>query len=335
MRGRATISDVAAAAGVSVATVSKAINGRYGVGGETAARVLRVASELGYASSLGASSMRSTRTGVVGVFIAAFEPFSTEVMKGIGVALGGSGNDLLAYSSLTGNEHDGWERRSLSRLGGTLDGAILVAPTVVDLPGTIPLVAIDPHTGPAGLPTVDSDGYGGARLAMEHLIGLGHRRIGFVSGRPDLRSALLREAGYRSALEEAGIPFDPDLVQAGNYELRLSRDAAARLLDLAERPTAVFAANDLSAIATVQVAQSRGLSVPRQLSVVGFDDVPEAARADPPLTTVRQPMQQLGNEAVAMLTALMAQQELRRPHVTLATRLVQRHTTAPPSRHAP
>jgi LacI family transcriptional regulator len=331
VQGRATISDVAAAAGVSVATVSKAINGRYGVGGETAARVLRVASELGYASSLGASSMRSTRTGVVGVFIAAFEPYSTEVMKGIGVALRDSGNDLLAYSSLTGNEHDGWERRSLSRLGGTLDGAILVAPTVVDLPGTIPLVAIDPHTGPAGLPTVDSDGYGGARLAMEHLIGLGHRRIGFVSGRRDLRSALLREAGYRSALEDAGIGFDPDLVQAGNYELRLSHEAAGALLDLPDPPTAVFAANDLSAIATVQVAQARGLAVPGELSVVGFDDVPEAARADPPLTTVRQPMQQLGNEAVAMLMALMGQLELRRPHVTLATRLLERRTTAPPA----
>jgi LacI family transcriptional regulator len=328
---RATIGDVAAAAGVSVATVSKAINGRYGVGSDTAARVLAVANELGYASSLGASSMRSSRTGVVGVFIAAFEPFSTEVMKGIGVALGGSGSDLLAYSSLTGNEHDGWERRSLSRLSGTLDGAILVAPTVVDLPGAIPLVAIDPHTGPAGLPTVDSDGFAGARLAVSHLVELGHRRIGFVAGRPDLRSALLREAGYRRALEDAGIPFDASLVRQGNYEQKTSREAATALLDLPERPTAVFAANDLSAIATVQVAQTRGLVVPRDLSVVGFDDVPEAARADPPLTTVRQSMQQLGNEAVAMLLALIAGQELRRPHVTLATRLVERRTTAPPA----
>lgn len=330
MKRGPTIGDVAAAAGVSVATVSKAVNGRYGVGGETAERVLRIASELGYASSLSASSMRSTSTGVIGVFIAAFEPFSTEVMKGVGVALAGSGRDLLAYSSLTGNEQDGWERRSLSRLSGTLDGAILVAPSAVDLPNTIPLVAIDPHTGPAGLPTVDSDGFGGARLAVEHLIRLGHTRIGFVSGRSDLRSGLLREAGYRRALEDAGIAFDPELVRVGNYEQRTSREAATVLLDLPVPPTAIFAANDLSAIATVQVARARGLDVPRQLSVVGFDDVPEAARADPPLTTVRQPMQQLGNEAIAMLLALMSQQELRRPHVTLATRLLERGTTAPP-----
>jgi LacI family transcriptional regulator len=329
---RPTIGDVAAAAGVSVATVSKAVNGRYGVRDETAALVLRVAQELGYSSSLGASSMRSTRTGVVGVFVSAFEPFSTEVLKGIGVALEGRSYELLAYSSLTGRDGEGWERRSLSRLAGTLDGAILVAPTVVDLPVPIPIVAIDPHTGPAGVPTVESDSYGGARIATEHLIGLGHRRIALVSGRADLRSSVRREAGYRQALEDAGIPFDPDLVQVGNYEQRTSREAATVLLGRPDRPTAVFAANDLAGIATVQVALGMGLSVPGDLSVVGFDDVPEAARSDPPLTTVRQSMQQLGNEAVAMLVALIAKQELRVPHVTLATRLLERRTTAPPRR---
>jgi LacI family transcriptional regulator len=325
-----TIGDVAAAAGVSMATVSKAVNGRYGVRGATAEHVLRVAQELGYHAGLGASSMRSTRTGVVGVFVAAFEPFSSEVLKGIGVALEGRGIELLVYSSLTGPDGEGWERRSLSRLAGALDGAILVAPSAVDLPVGIPIVAIDPHAGPAGLPTVESDSFGGARLAVQHLLGLGHRRIGFVAGRPDLRSAVRREAGYRQALDDAGVPFDPDLVRIGGYELRASREAAAALLDLEDRPTAVFGGNDLSAIATVQVAQSLGLRVPEDLSVVGFDDVPEAARADPPLTTVRQSMQQLGNEAVAMLLTLVAGQEPRVPHVTLATRLLERRTTAPP-----
>jgi LacI family transcriptional regulator len=220
---RATINDVAAAAGVSVATVSKAVNGRYGVAPATATRVLRIAEELGYESSLGASSMRSGRTGVVGVLVGAFEPWAAEVLKGVGVALQGSGYDLLAYSGSKGMEHPGWERRSLSRLSGTIiDAAIVVAPSVVDLKVSVPVVAIDPHAGPAGLPTVESDSLGGALLATRFLVGLGHHRIGFVAGRPDLRSAALREAGYRQGLEEAGIAFDPGLVRIGAYEQRLS-----------------------------------------------------------------------------------------------------------------
>ncbi|KJC63150.1 transcriptional regulator, LacI family [Agreia bicolorata] len=331
MMARATIHDVAAAAGVSVATVSKAVNGRYGVSAVTTDRVLEAVAALGYESSLVASSMRSRRTGVIGVLVADFEPFSAEVLKGVAVGLRDSRYDLLAYSGSRRGEGEGWERRSLSRLSGTLiDGAIIVTPTVVNVAADVPIVAVDPHTGRADLPTVEADSRSGAFEATAYLVGLGHRRIGFVSGRPDLKSSRLRDAGYREALVAASIAFDPGLVRVGFYEADTARRAAQELLMQRDRPTAVFAANDLSAIAIIEVAQSLGLEVPRDLSVVGFDDVPEASRLALPLTTVRQPMQSIGQAAARMLTSLMDGETLASTHVLLPTRLVARATTAPP-----
>jgi len=332
MSRRATIHDVAAAAGVSVSTVSKAVHGRYGVAPDTMRRVMDVVEQLGYQSSLGASSMRSHRTGVIGVLVPGFEPFSAEILKGVGAAVRGTGFDLLAYSgSQDGTSGAGWERRSVSRLSGTLiDGVIMVTPTVVNVSGEVPIVAIDPHTGPADLPTVESDSFHGAQLATRYLIELGHTRIGFVSGRPDLRSSALRDAGYRSALLEAGIAFDASLVGVGRYQEDASRQLAQEMLSQVNRPTAIFAANDLSAIAVLGVAAELGISVPHELSVIGFDDIPEASRHLPPLTTVRQPMQRLGEVATKLLIALMNGETPDLTHVRLPTRLVPRATTAPP-----
>ncbi len=331
MSRRPTITDVAAAAGVSVATVSKAVNGRYGVASETVDRVLAVVAELGYESSLIASSMRSRTTGVIGVLVADFEPFSAEILKGVGQALRDTRYDLLAYSGSHGAA-EGWERRSLSRLSGTLiDGAIMVTPTVVNVGAEVPVVAIDPHTGPADLPTVECDSYGGALLATRHLIDLGHSRIGFIAGRRDLRSSIARDAGYRRALTDAGIPVDPGLVGSGSYRQDAVRVAALEMLRRPDRPTAIFAANDISALEIVRVADELGLDVPRELSVIGFDDVPEAAKATPALSTVRQPMQKLGAEAAGLLLTLMQGDKPAATHITLPTRLVPRETTAPPA----
>ncbi|WP_286279310.1 LacI family DNA-binding transcriptional regulator [Naasia aerilata] len=332
MNRRPTIHDVAAAAGVSVATVSKAVNGRYGVADVTSQRVLQVVQELGYESSIVASSMRSRRTGVIGVLVADFEPFSAEILKGVGAALRDSSYDLLAYSGAHQGENDGWERKSISRLSGTLiDGAILVTPTVVTVPAEMPIVAVDPHTGPADVPTVESDNFAGALQATNHLIELGHRRIGFLAGRPDLRSSIRRQDGYRRALLDAGIRFDPSLIGIGRYQQETAREPAMALLSLRDRPTAIFAANDVSAIAIIEVATSMGLSVPDDLSVIGFDDVPEASRMNPPLTTIRQPMQTIGATAVRLLVSLLDGEQPEETHLRLPTRLVRRATTAPPS----
>lgn len=330
MSGRTTIHDVAKAAGVSVSTVSKAVNGRYGIADATVTRVLDVVQRLGYESSLVASSMRARRTGVIGVLLADFEPFSAEILKGVGTAVHDTAFDLLAYSGSRHGAGEGWERRSLSRLSGTLiDAAIMVTPTVVGTSAEIPVVAIDPHTGRADLPTVESDSFGGALTATRHLLELGHRRISFLGGRPDLRSAGLRDAGYRRGLADAGIAIDPDLIRAGRYELETTRDSARILLAGPSRPTAVFAANDLSAIAVIEVAHELGLRVPEDLSVIGFDDVPEASRRALPLTTIQQPMRRLGAVAAEMVFELLAGRPVEEMHVTLPTRLVVRATTAP------
>ena len=328
---RTTIRDVAERAGVSVATVSKVLNGRYGVSAATFAHVQTVIDELGYQSSIVASSLRSHRTNVVGILVADLEPFSTELLKGAARAVRDTPYELVVYSA-GGRAADrvGWERRYLSRLGGTLiDGALLVTPTVVDAQVGIPVVAVDPHTGDSGVPTIASDNLHGARLATEHLIELGHRRIGFIAGRADLESSRLRHEGYRLALAEAGIELDPTLVGEGSFEEEPSHDSARALLLGPEPPTAIFAANDLSALGVLAAAAELGLDVPSELSIVGFDNVPESVMTEPPLTTVDQSIQVMGRRAVEMLLALLGGADVPQ-RITLPTRLVQRRSTAAP-----
>jgi LacI family transcriptional regulator len=327
-RQRVTIGDVATQAGVSIATVSKVINDRYGVAPDTLTRVKAVIADLGYEASLGARSMRSRRTNVIGILVADIEPFSAELLKGAALAIRETGYELIVYSgSGHGKEHAGWERRNVSRLSGTLtDGIILVTPTVVDVIDDAPVVIVDPHAGSASLPSVYSDNLAGAVTATEYLIGLGHRRIGFLAGRPDLESARLREQGFRRALAGAGIAFDPALVAVGEYELATSAEAAHQLLSLDVPPTAIFAANDLSAIQTIDVARSLGLSVPGDVSVIGFDNIPESGLTEPPLTTIDQSIQQMGKEAVRLLVDLLEGTTDRPQQITLPTALVVRQS---------
>jgi LacI family transcriptional regulator len=328
--GRVTISDVARAAGVSVPTVSKVVNGRYGVAPATFKRVMEVVVELGYETSLVAASLRRQQTNVIGILVAEFESFSAELLKGVSAAAVGTGYELLAYSGVVaGGSNAGWERRSLSRLAGTLvDGAIIVTPSALMPDSPIPIVAIDPHTGPGGHPTVDSDSAGGARVATQHLIDLGHRRIAHIRGRGGLASAQLREAGYRESLEAAGIPFDPELVRDGEYQAALTTQGARELLTLPDRPTAVFAANDKSALGVMAVARELGLRVPEDVSIIGFDDIPEAASATPPLTTMAQPLHDLGARALTMLIDLLHGDEVP-GHVELPAEIVVRASTGP------
>lgn len=327
---RVKMSDVARTAGVSVATVSKVVNGRYGVAQATVERVQQVIHELGYEASLGAQSLRSHRTNVLGILVAEFEPFSTELLKGASQEVAGSGYQLLAYSSGDGEGAAvGWERRSLARLSGTLiDGAVIVTPTVVETKHSFHVVAVDPHTGPSDLPTVDSDNFAGGVLATNYLLSLGHRRIGHISGRTDLMSAQLREAGFRSAMADAGVPVDERLVRVGGFRVESAAGTAAELLSLADRPSAIFAGNDLSAISTMTVARDMGLSVPDDLSVIGFDNVPESALVNPPLTTIMQPLQRMGAEALRLLVDLIAGVE-RDTHIRLPTELVIRSSCRP------
>jgi LacI family transcriptional regulator len=330
---RVTIGDVADRAGVSIATVSRVVNGRYGVSTTTQSRVQAVIDDLGYEASLIARSLRSQRTNVIGILVADIEPFSAELLKGAAKALHDSEFELVVYAAGRHNT-EGWEQRYLSRLSGTLtDGTILVTPTVTDVASNQPIVAVEPHVGGSTLPTIDSHNFEGARAMTEHLLMLGHRRIAFLAGRPDLESARRREAGYHAALGAAGVAFDPDLVRVGGFMEETAEAPARELLTRASRPTAIFAANDLSAIQTMRTAAELGLRVPSDVSVAGFDNIPDSALTVPPLTTVDQSIQAQGDAAVRTLLALIDDPDGNDPrhpiHITLPTHLVIRSTTGP------
>ncbi len=329
--GRVTIGDVAAQAGVSVATVSKVINDRYGVAEDTSARVRAVIDDLGYHASLVGQSLRSRRTKVIGVLVRDLEPFSAELLKGVARGIRDTGYELIVFSGCgQAADQAGWERRYLSRISGTLaDGAILVTPGSIDETYGTPVVAVDHNVQSSALPTVDSENLKGAVAATEYLLGLGHRRIGFLAGRHDLESARLRERGYRQALATARVEVDESLVQVGGYDAATAAEPARRLLEVDPRPTAIFAANDVTALETIAVARSLGLRVPDDLSVVGFDNVPESALGDPPLTTVEQPIQEMGREAVRLLLELIEDPARPAARVILPTRLVVRQSCGP------
>ncbi|MGD2102860.1 MAG: LacI family DNA-binding transcriptional regulator [Acidimicrobiia bacterium] len=324
-----TIEDVAAKANVSISTVSRVVNGRYGVARATEARVRSVIADLGYESSLVARSLRSHRTNVLGVVVTDFEPFSSELLKGAARFIRGTEYELIVYSGVRRSDYEpGWEGRYLARLSGTLaDGILIVTPTVVDVHGSTPVVAVDPHLGPSRLPTVDSQNFEGALTATRHLLDLGHRRIAFIAGRPDLESARLREQGYRAALEESGVEFDPDLVKVGSYTADSAEGPAEDLLSRDDRPTAIFAANDVMAIRTMEVAAGLGLVVPDDLSVIGFDNIPESALSEPSLTTIDQSIQQMGYEAARLLVDLIANPDQEPAHVSVPTKLVTRRSS--------
>mgnify|MGYP000896786222 FL=1 len=323
---RVKLSDVAKRAGVSVATVSKVVNGRYGVAKDTVDLVQSVIDELGYVGNLSAASLRSASTNVLGILVADFEPYSAEIVKGAAITTRGTDWELLSHA---GGERHGWERRSIARLGGTLiDGAVVVTPTTSDVNFIVPVVAIDPHYGPNQVPTVDADSYGGATAATQHLIELGHTRIAFIGGREELDSSRLRETGYRDAMAAAGLEVPENFVRLSHYDPDFAETIALEMLALPNRPTAIFAANDVTAIRVLGAAATLGIKVPEELSVVGFDDIPQAALVTPTLTTVRQPLGAMGAAAMQMLLDLLGGVE-RETHVRMPTELVVRDSTAP------
>lgn len=332
---RPTIRDVAREAGVSIATISKVMNGREGVAEETRQRVRAAADELGYTSRIGTQSLRAVRTGVIGILVSGFDPYATEVLKGI--ARGATGLpplELMAWAGTVGDAPlaTGWESRLLQRLGGSLiDGAIIITPSIRDDPLVdIPIVVVDPHEGGQRYPSVRVDDRAGARQAVAHLAGLGHRRIGFIGGRPDLESARERLAGYHEGMAAHGLPVDESLVTEGDYTWSGAVAPAERLLGHADRPTAVFAASDMSALCLIAAAEARGLRIPEDLSVIGFDDIPDAHSATRSLTTVAQPLARIGATAVEMLSGLLRGSTPPRRHVRLEAQLRAGDTTSAP-----
>jgi LacI family transcriptional regulator, galactose operon repressor len=323
-----TIQDVARAASVSVSTVSRVLNDKDDVAPETYQRVRGIIADLGYTSSLAARSMRSRRTGVIGLIMPELEdPFCIQVMKGINHAIVALDYDLIAYTSgsIKKQSKAAREQHYVSLLNGSItDGVIIVTPAATSFSTAAPAVAVDPNNECPDCPSVISTNHAGVLAAMEYLIGLGHRRIGFIGGRPDLQSASRRLQGYLDALAQAGIPSDPDLIEAGDFSTETGRLCAQRLLSLPEPPTAILAANDQSAIGAMEAARQAGLRIPEDLSLVGFDNIPQAAYVNPGLTTVDQFIVKMGYIATEILVGLIQGKPLDDNLYTIPTQLVVR-----------
>jgi LacI family transcriptional regulator len=304
-----TIQDIAKVAGVSVSTVSRVLNEKDDVALETYEKVRAVIEEFGYTSTLAAKSMRSRTTNVIGLIIPDVgDPFSIEVMKGVNRAIAPLEYDLIVYTSgdFKKNTWPDQQRRYVALLNNSItDGIIVVTPSAADFPTAAPVVAVDPHQAAPDLPAVIATNHVGAVSAMEYLIGLGHRRIGFIGGRTDLQSGNQRREGYECALQQANIPLDPDLIQDGDFTIGAGVLCTRQLLNLPDPPTAIFATNDQSAMGVYQAANEMGVGVPGDLSVVGFDNIPEAAYIRPALTTVDQFIAKMGYAATELLMHLI------------------------------
>ncbi len=301
-----SLKDVAKRAGVSVATASRALSDHPRISEATKARVRRAAAELGYAPSAVARSLVKQETHTLGVITTSVtDPYAAQVVRAIEDAAEAAGYHLLLVAS------HGIPRREVKALAmlyeRRVDGIIVVSARGIELYNDIletmevPLVLINGRVPHPRVRSVRVDNQQGATLATEHLIDLGYSRIAFIGGPPQGQSAQHRFQGYLQGLRRAGIPFDPDLVFPGRGQAEDGRRALRAMLSLSPPPQAVVCYNDLTAYGVLAEAWSRGVRVPEDIAVIGFDDLPFSELTAPPLTTVAQPIEEMGRTAVSFL----------------------------------
>ena len=323
-----TIQDVAKTAGVSISTVSRVLNGKTDVANDTQDRILSVIEDLGFTTNLAAKSMRSVKTNLIGLIMPDIAyPFAIEVMKGVNRAIAKSEYDLLVYTTGDVRKYAtaSHEQKYVSLLNNSItDGVIIVAPAAAEFSSDAPIVSVDPLIINPSYPSVYATNYQGAVAAMQYLLGLGHKRIGFISGRPELVSSNRRMKGYHDSLAKAGITMDKSLVSAGDYTTETALQCTRALLALNEPPTAIFAANDQTAVGVFQVAQELGVRIPEDLSVIGFDNIPESKYMG--LTTVDQFLSEMGFVATQMLIKLINGKPLDNQIYKMQTQLVVRNS---------
>ena len=321
-----TIQDVAKTAGVSVSTVSRVLNGKVDVSSETQDRVRSVIDEMGYTTNLAARSMRSLKKNLVGLIMPDIAyPFAVEVMRGVNQAIADSESDLLVYTTgdVRKSGRASHEQKYVSLLNNSItDGTIIVAPVTGEFSTDAPIVSIDPLMSNPNYPSVHATNYQGAMDAMNYLLGLGHKRIGFICGRAELESSTRRLKGYRDALEQVELPVEENLIASGDYTTERGVKCTQELLSLDNPPTAIFASNDQTAMGVYQVAQKVGLRIPDDLSVVGFDNIMESKYMK--LTTVDQFIYEMGLVATQMLIKLINGEPLDSQTYKMHTQLIVR-----------
>jgi LacI family transcriptional regulator len=299
---KVTIRDVARHAGVSVATVSHVVNDTHYVTPELSDRVFAAITNLNYQPNKLARALSQKAIPLLALVVPDISnPYWSAVARAVQDYTDPHDYSVIVFSSDGQAER---EARFLRSISGWVSGLILhpyhlTSENVARLGSqSAPVVILgdfaESEKQPSHWDQVTSNNLGGARMAVEHLVGLGHRRIGFIEGLADTPSGQKRLAGYRASMEQAGLAVDEQLIVPGDYTQAGGRRAMTALLERDPRPTAVFCANDLSALGALDVAQMRGLKVPGDISIVGFDDIDEAALATPPLTTVSQPPRLVG-----------------------------------------
>ncbi len=334
-RKSVTIHDVAKAAGVSVSTVSRVLNDKDDVAVETYEKVQHIIEEMQYASSLAARGMRSHRTNVIGMVVSdVFSPYSSGIMRGVNQVIASTDYDLLVYTSgdVKKNRAGSKESQFVMLINGSIvDGVIVVTPSTSNFPVHAPLVIIDPNTSSPEFPGVIATNREGALEAMKYLTGLGHKRIGHITGRLELISSVQRLQGYKDGLAAARIPFDENLVKIGDFQTETAAECTRALLSLADPPTAIFAANDMSAMGVYQAVKESGLRIPQDISIVGFDNLYESAYQDPPLTTVDQFIMEMGTVAAQTMISLLKGEIVKGKEniVRIPTQLIIRESCGP------
>ncbi|MFG1667883.1 LacI family DNA-binding transcriptional regulator [Streptomyces sp. Y7] len=332
-RSRTTLTGIAEAAGVSVATVSKVVNGRSDVSPETRERVERLLVEHDYVARGPGGAQSPVRT-IDLTFDQLTNPNNLVITQGVTEAAAEAGVDVVIGTAPDDPLGATWARK-ITNAGR--EGVILVTSELTQqqraqfTQADIPLVLIDPMNVPdESVPSIGATNFSGGMDATEHLLKLGHRRIAMIEGRHDAVCNTARLHGYQAALIGAGLTPDPLLIKRGAFRFEPAYEAALELFALDEPPTAVFAGNDLEAFGVIEAARVRGLRVPEDVSVVGFDDTAAAGTSAPPLTTVRQPFVEIGRAALRTLLRLAAGEPLDSHRVELATQLVVRASTAAP-----
>ena len=332
-----TIRDLAKRAGVSVATVSRVLNNYPDVSEETKQKVLALVQEMNFRPSNAARSLVTRRSNIIGVFFLQdhtnamiLHPFFQEVIVGFKRAVGARGYDLLFFTSQKpGDRQFTYLKRCRHQ---QVDGVVLMGvnrtdPQMVELTASgLPCMSIDVDMLGHRAGYVMSDNQEGARQAVRHLISLGHKRIALINGDAIGRVRHDRLIGYREAMEAAGLPYRPDYVREYDFTWQHGYESMQQLLDLADPPTAVFAAADLTAMGAIKAIRERGLQVPEDIAMVGFDDIEVASMVHPALTTVRQDKEGMGRAAGENLIRLIEEPGYTPPIITLKTELVIRES---------
>ncbi len=328
---RTTLADIAQAAGVSVATVSKVVNGRGDVAPHTRVRVQELLHRHDYLAPVFRHTEAVENPTIEVQFKGGLKSYVAETLEGIVDAAAESGASVVV-SKASSAPHWARDLVSAGRRAVIAVTSVHTAAHLKELARSgLPLVVLDPlHLPDSRVHSVGATNFAGGLSATRHLLSLGHRRIAYLGGPAMAVCNQARMHGYRAAMEAEGAPVPEAYVRPGEFTYESGLAGAAELLDLDEPPTAVFAGNDEIALGVVETARARGLRVPEDLSVVGFDDTSLARMASPPLTTVRQPLREMGAAALRTALRLANGEKAESHHIELATELVVRASTAPP-----